>query len=223
MAAPAQWGADVPVELGRDDARELAIRELANPAYDAEPPLPQRVVEWIIERIQEFIGRTAGALDSRIGVAVLIAVLALVVAVIWLRVGPLARRRVRSEPIFPAGQRTAAEYRAAAEAAAARGDWSAAVLERYRAVVVGFEERGLLDPRPGRTADEAAAEAAAVLPALTAELTAASRIFDGVRYGGRAGTSADDTLMRKLDDDVRAARPVQTAPTAEAPALAVPR
>jgi hypothetical protein len=202
-----EWRADVPVELGRDEARELAVRELADPAYDAEPPLPQRVVEWILDWIQELIGRTAGALGSGVGVALLVAVLMLVVAVVVLRMGPLAKRGSRSDPLFPAGQKTAAEYRAAADSAAARADWSTAVIERYRAVVAAFEERGVLDPRPGRTADEAAAEAGAVLTAVAGDLTAASRLFDGVRYGGRVATVADDGLMRRLDQAARAARP----------------
>jgi hypothetical protein len=207
MLSP-RWQADVPVDLGRDEARELAIRELSRPSYDAEPPLLQRVVEWIIERLQELIGRTAGALDGAVGITILVLVLGLVIAVILLRMGPLARRRrLRAEPLFPTMRRTAAEYRAAADAAADTEDWRTAILERYRAVVVGFEERGLLDPRAGRTADEAAAEAGAVFPPLAAELTAASHIFDVVRYGDGQATADDDARLRRLDERAQAARP----------------
>jgi Domain of unknown function (DUF4129) len=181
------------------------------------------VVEWIIERIQDLIGRTAGALDGAFGIAILVTVLALVIAVIMVRMGPLARRRrLRSEPLFPSGRRTAAEYRAAADAATDDENWSVAVIERYRAIVVGFEERGLLDPLPGRTADEAAAEAGAVLPRLAADLTGASRVFDSVRYGGREATRADDLRMRELDDEARAARPAPGGLTTDA-SLAAPR
>ena len=35
IAARVWLPADVPVELGREEARELARRELADPAYDA--------------------------------------------------------------------------------------------------------------------------------------------------------------------------------------------
>lgn len=218
------WTADVPVEVGRDEARRLAIRELANPVYDAEPPLPQRVVEWIIERIQELIGRAAGALDGGFGVAILAAVIALVIAVIVMRMGPLARRRgLRSEPMFPTARRTAAEYRAAADAAAADENWSSAVVERYRAIVVGFEERGLLDPRPGRTADEAAVEAGAAFPGLAGELIDASRLFDVVRYGGHAATPIDDERMRRLDDNARAARPAPGGLATDVLSPAAPR
>jgi hypothetical protein len=218
------WPTDVPVELGRDEARRLAIRELANPVYDAEPPLPQRVVEWIIERIQELIGRTAGALDGGFGVAILATVVALVVAVIVMRMGPLARRqRLRSEPLFPAARRTAAEYRAAADAAAVAENWSAAVVERYRAIIVGFEERGVLDPRPGRTADEAAAEAGVAFPGLAGELIDASRLFDVVRYGDQEAARADDERMRRLDDNTRAARPAPGGLTTDVLSPAAPR
>ncbi len=223
MAVPARWRADVPIELGRDEARQLAIRELADPSYDSDPPLLQRVVEWIIDWIQELIGRTAGALDGAIGVAVLVVALALVVVIVVLRMGPLARRRIRSEPLFPTGRRTAADYRAAADAAAAREDWSTAVVERYRAVVAGFEERGLLDPRPGRTADEAAVEAGAVFPVHAGDLTAGSRLFDRVRYGGLVATAAEDALLRRLDDATRTARPSPGRSPTDAFALAVPR
>jgi hypothetical protein len=215
--------ADVPVQLGRDEARELAARELAHPSYDAEPPLLQRVVEWIIGRLQELIDRTAGALDGAVGVAILLVVLALVVVVVLLRIGPLARRRTRSDPLFPTGRRTAAEYRAAADAAAAHGDWSTAVIERYRAVVATFEERGLLDPRPGRTADEAAADAGAVLPVLRADLLARAGLFDAVRYGGKQASTADDAQMRRLDQAAQEARPGPGGPPADALAPAVPQ
>ena len=223
MAARARLPADIPVELGREEARELARRELTDPSYDAEPPLVQQVVEWVIERIQDLISRTAGVLSGSVALRLLVVVLGLVIAVVLLRMGPLARRGTRSDPLFPAERRTAAEYRAAAEAAASRQDWSTAVIERYRAVVVGFEERGLLDPRPGRTADEAAAEAGAVLPGLVHDLTRGSVTFDGLRYGGHAATPADDALMRHLDEEALVARP-GPAESGFAPAVpAVPR
>ena len=104
--------------------------------------------------------------------------------------GPVrARVAGRPRPWSSSGDdaRTAAELRAAADAAAARGDWSTAVLERFRAVVRSLEERALLDDRPGRTAHEAAEAAAARLPARAAELRRAARLFDDVCYGARRG------------------------------------
>ncbi len=65
------WLADVPVDLGRDEAQDLARRELADPSYDAEPSLLQRAVEWLFEQLSELLSRTTGALSGWVGVAVL--------------------------------------------------------------------------------------------------------------------------------------------------------
>ena len=105
------------------------------------------------------------------------------------------------------GTRSAAWHRAAADAAAAAGDVRTAVLERFRAVVRELEERAVLAEQPGRTADEAARDAAARLPGLGERLTAAARIFDDVRYGDRPATAAMDEALRELDAALRGGAP----------------
>ena len=103
--------------------------------------------------------------------------------------------------LAPSAARTAASWRtttpgpptqirAAADAAAAAGDWALAVLERFRAIVRGLEERTVLDERAARTAHEAALAAAARLPALAAELVAAGRTVRRRRVRRRAGDRA---------------------------------
>ncbi len=124
-----------------------------------------------------------------------------------LRVGPLATRAAGDLALFGGRPRSAAEHRAAADAHAARGDWAGAVRERLRAVIRSLEERAVLDERPGRTADEAAAEAGAALPSCAADLRRAARLFDDVWYGGRAADAGSDAALRDLDQKVRAARP----------------
>jgi hypothetical protein len=220
LTAPAGWSAGVPVDLGRDDARERARLELADPAYNAEPPLLQRIVEWVLELVGELFARTTGALSGPVGLAVLLALLALVAVVVLRRTGPPARRALTAGSLFAARRRSAAEHRAEADAAAARGDWRVAVVERFRAVVAGLEERGVIDPRPGRTADEAAADAGAVLPAVADDLGAGARLFDAVHYGNRPATADDDAALRRLDDAARAARPRHSpAPVGTGPAV----
>ena len=76
-----------------------------------------------------------------------------------------------------------------------------------RAVVRSLEERTLLDPRPGRTADEAAEEAGRSLPAHTGRLRDAARDFDGVAYGGRTATKPSYDSLAALDRDLQRARP----------------
>lgn len=200
--------ADVPVDLGRDEARELAERELSKPSYDRDTPLTTRVIRWIAERIGDLVDAASGTLSSSVGVAAIVLVTAGLAAVILWRTGPLARTGSRRhEPVLPEHRRSAASHRAAADAAARDGDWPTAVTERYRATVAALEDRGVLDERSGRTADEAAREAGVVLPTVADELRAGADRFDAVRYGGVSAGPDDDTAMRRLDDDVAASRP----------------
>jgi hypothetical protein len=137
--------------------------------------------------------------------------------------GPLARRRVAAGgEVFGARVRSAAQYRADADRAAADADWRTAVLERFRAVVRELEERGVVPEQPGRTASEAADAAAARLPTLAAPLRAAARLFGDVRYGDRDATAAEDARLRELDAGVRAARPAAPGDPIARSAAALP-
>ncbi|MEG8184082.1 DUF4129 domain-containing protein [Nocardia terpenica] len=90
-------------------------------------------------------------------------------------------------------------HRAAAEAAAARRDFDTALRERFRAVVRGLEQGGLLQVRRSRTADETADAAVHAAPADTAELPGAARTFDEVVYGGRAATADEYRRLAEAD------------------------
>ncbi|TDE15952.1 DUF4129 domain-containing protein [Jiangella asiatica] len=213
--------ASVPVDPGRDEARDLARDELSKPSYERDTPLLSRVMRWILNQIDRLLDAATGAFSSRIAISAIVAVVVVLAAVIVLRTGPMARRAARrAGPVLPDRRRTAAEHRAAADAAAARSDWNTAVVERYRAVVTGLEERGVLDDRSGRTADEAAREAGAVLADVAESMRRGAILFDAVRYGGADATAGDDTSLRALDAAVAAARPSNGAPAG--PTLAVP-
>ncbi|GGY07633.1 DUF4129 domain-containing protein, partial [Streptomyces anandii] len=80
-----------------------------------------------------------------------------------------------------------------------------------RAIVRSLEERALLDVRPGRTADEAAAEAGRTLPAHSDRLHAAARDFDDVTYGGRRATEQSYHRTARLDRDLENTRPKLTS------------
>lgn len=131
-------------------------------------------------------------------------------------VAPRLPRRTAAGPglLFDDGLRSAADHRATADAHAAAGRWTEAVQERMRAVVRSLEERTLLDPRPGRTADEAATEAAVSLPEHGDDLRAAARAFDDVTYGGRTGDPDTYDRLRTLDLTLERAKPLLTGPTA---------
>jgi hypothetical protein len=222
LVAAASWWVEVPVDLGREEARDLARRELADPAYDDEPSWLQEAVGWLLDRIHELLSRTTGALGGWVGIAIMVALLVFVAYAVIYRMGPMARRARSRAPVFEGAPRTSAEYRAAADEAASRGDWSSAVVERYRAIVAGLEERGILDQRPGRTADEAAAEGGSALPVVAGGLGVGAGLFDAVRYGGRSATSDDDDALRHLDDAVMAARHAPAAVAAGLPPGAPP-
>jgi Domain of unknown function (DUF4129) len=106
---------------------------------------------------------------------------------------------------------TADQFRAAAAMFASKGDWAQAVRARLRAVVLTLEARGDIDPRPGRTAAEVAAEAGAVRPELRDPLWQGALTFGEIWYGRRPATMADDQLLQELDDVVRRRRPAAAA------------
>ncbi|MEU3726343.1 DUF4129 domain-containing protein [Streptomyces sp. NPDC031705] len=205
-----------PLTTPRDAAREAAERELAKPAYHQdEPGLLQRALDRFWEWLGDFFDRASGATPGGWAGLLAIAVLVLLVlAALWWRLGTPRRTPAAAGTLFAEGPRSAADHRAAADAHAAAGRWNEAVQERMRALVRSLEERTLLDPRPGRTADEAAAEAAVSLPAHADDLRTAARAFDDVTYGGRTADADAYARLRTLDLTLERAKPLLTGPTA---------
>ncbi|MEV0177298.1 DUF4129 domain-containing protein [Streptomyces sp. NPDC050803] len=198
-----------PVTIPRDPAQEAAQRELSKRMYhENDPSLFQRALDafwgWVDDLFSSASAMTPGGPLGLVVVA--LAVLA-VLGALWWRLGNPRREPTSSAALFDDRPRSAAEHRAAAEAQAAQGHWNQAVQERMRAIVRSLEERALLDPRPGRTADEAAAEAGRALPAHTDRLRTAARDFDDVTYGGRPGTEASYRRISELDRDLDRTKP----------------
>jgi uncharacterized protein DUF4129 len=200
----------VPVDLGREAARQAAREELSKQVYQqAEPSLSARVVRWLYEKLSGLLDQVAGVSPGGyVGLLVVVLLVVAAVVAIRLKVGPLGRAARGEDALFLGRPRSAAEHRSAADRHAAAGEWAEAVRERLRAVIRSLEERSLLDPRPGRTADEAAAEAGRALPGCAAGLRDAARLFDDVWYGGRPAGAAGDQQLRDLDARVQASRPV---------------
>lgn len=193
-------------DLGRDQAREAALRELSRTAYqDAQPSLPMRLLGRLVEALVTLLDRAAGAAPGgTAGLLLLLTLLVIVIAVVLTRIGPVARGRSAS-PVF-AGPTvlTAEQHRDLAKAAAAQGRFADAVRERMRAVVRELEARGVLDPRPGRTAAEVATEAGPLLPAVAGELHRAAQTFDEVWYGGRTADAASYRVVADVDEALSA-------------------
>ncbi|MBW5486648.1 DUF4129 domain-containing protein [Streptomyces bambusae] len=210
-------GEKPPVTTPREPAREAAERELSKAVYHQnDPSLLDRAMRRLWEWIGDLLDSAAGASPGGgYGLVVIILLAAALVALLWWRLGRPTRSAGAAGVLFDDRVRSAADHRAAADAHAAAGRWNEAVQERMRAVVRSLEERTLLDPRPGRTADEAAAEASASLPDHTAGLRAAARTFDDVTYGGRTADAATYGRLRDLDLTLERAKPL--LPTAPGP------
>ncbi|MFF8634289.1 DUF4129 domain-containing protein [Streptomyces pilosus] len=200
-----------PLTVPRDPAREAARRELSKGIYHENDP------SWYRKALDAFWDWVGGLFEAAstatpggtLGLVVVVAAVIAVLGALWWRLGTPGRRPASAPALFDDRPRSAAEHRAAAEAHAAQGHWNQAVQERMRAIVRALEERALLDVRPGRTADEAAAEAGRALPAHTDRLRTAARAFDDVTYGGRTATQASYRQIADLDHDLDRTRPQQ--------------
>lgn len=205
--------ADVPVDIDRDTARLRAAEELSGSAYQAaKPGWLSEAFRWVLEKLVNFLDTVDSAVPGGIFAVILLAVVLIVlVVVIRVRSGPLAKAAKGDRAIFTGHRKVSGDHRKAAEDAAARGDFDEAVRERFRAVVRALEERGLLDEKSGRTADEAAAEAGRLLPDVAESLRAGARLFDDVHYGGIPASEAGYRSLAELDERCRRARPVALA------------
>ena len=199
----------VPIDIGRAQAAEAARGELAKTVYARQrPSVEQRVLNWIVQRVLQVLNDAAAhAPGGLFGLVVIAAVVVIVGVIIVRRTGRIHRAAGQSAAMFVGRPRSAAQYRAAADAAASAGRWDEAVRQRFRAVVRSLEERDILDARPGRTAGEAAHEGARVLPSCAVALRAAAHSFDDVAYGGSLGDQRTDTALRDLDRQLARARP----------------
>jgi hypothetical protein len=211
LTSPSGLAALDPV--GREEAREMARRELDKQIYQRDKPSwLERVWDSFSEWLQDLLNRppgpeTQGSGGGWVSVAVIVVVVLLAVGLVfWLMRG---RRNLRSRRDALLGDEpsTAIDHRDAAERHAAAGQWAEAIRERLRAVARDLEERAVLAARPGRTADELAAEAGEAVPELAGDLRAAVLVFDDVWYGDRPGTAEGYTRVKDVDERLRAARP----------------
>ncbi|MER7408573.1 DUF4129 domain-containing protein [Streptomyces sp. NPDC000070] len=198
-----------PLTTPRDPAREAARRELSKRMYhEDDPSLFQRALDAFWEWLDKLFNAASSATPGgALGLVVIILAVVAVLAALWWRLGTPRRQPTSSATLFDDRPRSAADHRAAAEAHAAQAHWNQAVQERMRALVRALEERALLDVRPGRTADEAAAEAGRALPAHNVRLRTAARDFDDVTYGGRSATEQSYHRIAELDRDLERTKP----------------
>lgn len=200
-----------PPPVGRDQARELARRELRKQVYHRDEPsfldrLMRKINDWLARLFDHVPGDHAGS-ASWPALVLLLILLVLVAVVVWWRMGNVRRSAAARRVLLEDRPTTAEDHRTAAEHHAAAGEWPQAIRERLRAIARDLEERVIVEPRPGRTADELAREAGAALPGHADDLAAGVRVFDDVWYGGRPGDADGYRRITELDRRLRAARP----------------
>jgi hypothetical protein len=206
--------ATVPVQPDAGTARRWLLDELAKPAYAAAQPSPfdravQAFLTWFTSLFDVGGSRTPPVL---LAIAIAVVVALLVVALLLFGL-PRRNRRSAGGALFGADdRRTADDMRRASEAALARQDWSLAVLERFRALARGLDERTLVAVFPGTTATAFATAAARTFPPEHGELQDAAQLFDAVRYADEAATREDALSVAALDDRLAASRPQALEP-----------
>jgi hypothetical protein len=200
--------AEPPVLPDADEARRWAAEELGKSEYrEATPSWLQTLWMDFLDWVSSLDGSTQSA--GPVPTPVIGIVIALVIAVAVILARPRLNAAARQpKDVFEADDEvTAADYRRRAEASAAAGNWGDAVVDRFRALVRSAEDRTILDPQPGRTADEVARYLSVPFSAEAQRLDHAARTFDAVRYGNMAPGSPDYADMAALDTALEAGKP----------------
>lgn len=210
--------------IGREPAQRLAHDELSRAIYHQQS-FSQLIEHFVVTPLRRLFAGASQLTPGGSWTVVALAALAVAAfAAIFVRLGPVARSARAAGPARDPGSRrlTAAQLRDASAASAAEGDYSTAIVQRLRAIVASCEERGVLAPDAGRTADELATQASARFPGQRAGLAAAARLFDQIRYGDGDGTLDGYQRLSDLDATLAALRPQPVAgqPAAGAGAMA---
>ncbi len=177
-------------------ARAAAKVQLQLPEYRREGPGPvQRLLTWLGDR-WDSLDRAAPGGSATILFALLLICLVVFALVRAGRPGRTARARAEGQLL---------DHAALAERFTAQGQFAQALREWLRASVRIVELRGVLEPRPGRTAADLARQAGAAMPSLAADLQQVTQAFDAVWFGDRAATIEDVQLARQLTHSLRRA------------------
>ena len=174
-----------------DQVREVTREVLSRPEFRApERSLMERVIDWVLE----VIGRLLAALGgSGAGGIVGLILLGLVLLGVGVLVARFSRGLTPSPEVaaaVPGGRRrSAADWRAEAEAHERAGAWREAVRSRYRALVADLAFRGVVEEVPGRTAGEYRRQVGRALPDAAGDFAGATELFE-VAWYGRSDTGA---------------------------------
>lgn len=214
MIRPFPRQGEVPLDPDADEAREWLIGELAKPEYAAARPtlfdqIADAILQWLESLLDAFVPQAVSGPPGLLP-AVLIGIFVVALVVAFLVFGvPRLNRRSKVDPGSLFGDndtRDAAELRAAAEAAAARGDFTTAIAEMFRATARGLAERTIVTTHPGTTATGFALAAGSAFPDSSGALLQAASNFDQVRYLDETGTEESYRFVAQLEQTLRTSR-----------------
>lgn len=216
--------AEVPVDPNDEQARRWLEDELGGPPDEPEPSEPPQWLTDFLDWLRELLGSAdvrpnPSDPTGTIGIGVIVALIVAAIVAAFLIFGlPRLRRRrkVTGELFGEDDDRSSHEIRSAAQQAADAGDYTSAVIEVFRALARDLAERGVVVAFPGTTAREFGRRASEVFPDTADRLDAAARVFDDVRYLGRAGTEQQWREMSALAAELSQARGVRRNRAADA-------
>ena len=195
-----------PLQPSGDEGRRLLREELLHGEYHRQHLL-QRLLGWLLRRLQDGVGAASGTTGVAAFVTMLVGA-ALVVGLVLLlsRVRRDRRDRLPSGAVLPDDRPSADALRRRAEAALAEGRHTDALLDAFRALAVRQVERGRLDDQPGATAHEVAASLATSYPAHGERVGRSADLFDATLYGHHPARPEDAHGVLELDDALAGAR-----------------
>ncbi len=201
---------EVPLDPDAERARDLLAEELAKREYQEARPtwfdeLLRSLTEWM-DGLQ--VGNAEGPPAFGLLVVLIVVAALIVLGLLIFGLPRLNRRSAVTGALFGEDdERSAAQMRAAAESAAAAGDYGPAIAEMFRAVARGLAERTIVLTSPGTTATGFAARAGRSFPDHAPALVTAAGLFDEVRYLGGTGGPEQYASVERLERQLRAARP----------------
>lgn len=200
-----------PLDPSSGEARRWLADELAKGEYSTQENPLRRAIRAAIEWFQGLFDGAAGETISAWWALAIVLALAVVIGLAAWAVARLQPGRraadVSAGGVFDESGVSAVEYRRRAQAAHVAGDFSAAVLDAYRAIVAGAVERFVLDDRPGATARELALALGESFPDDAAALRDAAQAFGAVRYGDQHADVATAEVLLALEQRLAIASP----------------
>lgn len=145
----------------------------------------EQLLTYLGDVLNAFTASLSGGGIGQLFFSGLLIAVCVAIAVAAVRLARRVRRSGGGTPVFAKTDRTlsAAQWEALASAAQQSGDLREAVRCKYRALIVDFHSRGLLEELPGQTAGQYAAIVTRDVPRVGVAFQRATEQFERAWYG----------------------------------------